>query len=204
MSALPKLLVIIGLLLPLFAQAGSSPQQKVYKFVDRHGRVSFTDKPPHDGYVQLEKTHKGWVDPGTRFNYRENKKKYEDIIVNAAQEHEVPFWLISAVIHAESLYNPKAVSSAGAVALMQLMPCTARLYGVRDRPDPQQNISDGVRYHKYSIKMFAGNVELALDAYNAGENAVKRHGNRIPPYQETQHYVRKVSDLSLKYKSRAI
>ena len=87
---------------------------------------------------------------------------------------------------------------------MQLMPGTARLYGVRDRQDPHQNIEGGVRYLKDLINMFNGNVELAVAAYNAGENAVKKYGYRIPPYKETQLYVRKVSDLSKKYRSRAI
>lgn len=204
MWAIAKLLVIIGTILPLSVLADPVGQAKVYKYVDAKGRVSFSDLRAHDGYVQLEKTWKGWVDPGQTNNYRENKRKYEPLIVQAAQQHEVPFWLVSAVIHAESLYNPKAVSSAGAVGLMQLMPGTARNYGVGDRQDPEQNIDGGVRYLKDLLAMFQGNVTLALAAYNAGEHAVKKYGNRIPPYQETKHYVRKVNELSEKYKSRAI
>ena len=197
-----KLVVITGLLFVTASHAG--PQQRIYKFVDTNGHVSFSDKPVHDGYVQLEKTWKGWQDPGQLNNYRENKRKFEELISDTAREYEVPFWLVSAVIHAESLYNPRAVSSAGAVGLMQLMPGTARQYGVYDRQDPRQNIDGGVRYLKDLLVLFEGDVSLALAAYNAGEYAVKKYGNRIPPYRETQHYVRKVNELSQKYKARTI
>lgn len=204
MSSFSKLTVIAGLFVSIACQAGPSSQPKIYKFVDANGRVSFSDKPAHDGYVKLEKTRKGWKDPTKTHNYRENKRKYEPLVVNAAQRHQIPFWLISAVIHAESFYNPNAVSSAGAVGLMQLMPGTAKNYGVHDRQNPEQNIEGGVRYLKDLITLFNGNVTLALAAYNAGEHAVIKYGYRIPPYEETQLYVRKVNELSLRYKSQAI
>ncbi len=209
MSLLTKLTVIIGLALTTsvfsaLVNGDGYSKQRVYKFVDSNGRVTFSDRPKHDGYVKLQKSRKGWVAPKHYSNYRENKRKYEPIVVNAALKHEVPVWLVSAVIHAESFYNPVAVSSAGAVGLMQLMPATARSYGVYDRQDPRQNIDGGVRYLKDLLVMFDGDMKLALAAYNAGENAVKKYGYRIPPYKETQHYVRKVSDLSQKYKSQAI
>ncbi|MEX1034164.1 MAG: transglycosylase SLT domain-containing protein [Cellvibrionaceae bacterium] len=204
MLSLSKFAVITGLFVSVACHAGALPQPKIYKFVDAEGRVSYTDRPAHDGYVKLEKTWKGWVDPGQTFAYRENKRKYQDLIVSAAKEYDVPFWLISAVIHAESLYNPQARSSAGAIGLMQLMPGTAKRYGVWNRQDPAQNIDGGVRYLKDLLVMFDGDLTLALAGYNAGENAVKKYGNRVPPYNETQHYVRKVSDLSQKYKSQSI
>lgn len=209
MSLQTKLTVIIGILLSLAlpsspVQGESYSKQRVYKFVDKHGRVAFSDRPKHDGYIKLQKSRKGWVEPKHYNYYRENKRKYEPLVVNASKEHQVPVWLVSAVIHAESFYNPSAVSSAGAVGLMQLMPGTARSYGVYDRQDPRQNIDGGVRYLKDLLVMFDGNLKLALAAYNAGENAVKKYGYQIPPYKETQHYVRKVSDLSKKYKSQAI
>ncbi|GAB1258557.1 hypothetical protein NBRC116494_30590 [Aurantivibrio plasticivorans] len=186
--------------LPLTVNAGP----KIYKYVDSKGRVTYSDRSFHDGYVELKKSWKGWVDPGTTNNYRENKKKYRTLIAETSKTHEVPNWLVHAVIHAESFYNSYAVSSAGAVGLMQLMPGTAQRYGVTNRQDPRQNISGGVRYLKDLLEMFDGNVELAVAAYNAGENAVKKHGNRIPPYRETKHYVRKVSELSQRYKSQTI
>jgi len=200
MFSVSKVSVISCLCLSLACHAGSySSQGKIYKHVDASGRVSYTDRPIHDGYIRMEKTWKGWVDPGQTFNYQENKRKYRRLIATTAEQYDVPFWLVCAVIHAESLYNPKARSHAGAVGLMQLMPGTARLYGVRDRQDPQQNIDGGVRYLRDLLKMFDGDITLALAAYNAGENAVKKYGYRVPPYRETQHYVRRVNDLAERY-----
>lgn len=204
MSYISKLTVIIVLSSAMMCHAGNSTKKHVYKYVDRHGHVTYTDDPKHDGFIKLEKTWKGWQEPLHHNNYRANKKRYTTLASTASKKHEVPVWLISAVIHAESFYNPHAVSHAGAVGLMQLMPATAKRYGVYDRQNPQQNIDGGVRYLKDLLEMFDGNVNLALAAYNAGENAVKKYGYRIPPYKETQHYVRKVGDLSKKYRSQSI
>lgn len=204
MSSLYKLAVIFSLLLPLASYAGPVGSGQIYKFVDANGRVRYTDKPVHDGYVKLEKTWKGWREPAHFHNYKANKRKYEPIVVSAAKKYDVPVWLVSAVIHAESFYNPNAVSSAGAVGLMQLMPGTAKNYGVYDRQDPRQNIEGGVRYLRDLLDMFNGDVKLALAAYNAGEHAVKKYGYRVPPYKETRLYVRKVSDLGQRYRSQSI
>ena len=95
-------------------------------------------------------------------------------------------------LESESAYQPDAVSHKGAVGLMQLMPGTAERYGVSDRHDPVQNLSGGTRYLRDLLEMFDNDLQLALAAYNAGENAVIRYGNKIPPYNETQGYVRKV------------
>jgi soluble lytic murein transglycosylase-like protein len=103
--------------------------------------------------------------------------------------------LLHAVIRVESAYNPSAVSSAGAVGLMQLMPGTAQRYGVVDRTDPVQNIEGGARYLRDLMAMFGSDLTLAIAAYNAGENAVIKYNNSIPPYPETQNYVRQVLSL---------
>ena len=95
-------------------------------------------------------------------------------------------------MRAESAYRADAVSSKGAVGLMQLMPATAERYGVRNRRDPAQNLSGGSQYLRDLLVMFDNDLQLALAAYNAGENAVIRYGHKIPPYAETQGYVRKV------------
>ena len=100
--------------------------------------------------------------------------------------------LLHAVIRTESAYQPNALSHAGACGLMQLMPQTAARFNVRDIWDPAENIRGGATYLRLLLDMFDNDLRLALAAYNAGENAVKRYGNEIPPYQETQDYVRRV------------
>jgi soluble lytic murein transglycosylase-like protein len=112
------------------------------------------------------------------------------LIEEAAGQTGLPQELISAVIAAESGYRPDAVSSAGALGLMQLMPGTARSLGVEDPLDPRQNVLGGSRYLSQQLQQF-GSVEKALAAYNAGPHAVQRYGG-IPPYPETEHYVRRV------------
>jgi soluble lytic murein transglycosylase-like protein len=119
--------------------------------------------------------------------------KIADLIRDSASRNAVDPALVQSVMHQESAYNPVAVSRAGALGLMQLMPATARRFGVANPFDPQQNIEGGVRYLKHLQTLFGGNLELTLAAYNAGENAVARHGNRIPPYRETLQYVAKVA-----------
>ena len=119
----------------------------------------------------------------------------------ASLSHGVDYELLKAVVVAESAFNPKAVSHKGAVGLMQIMPATARRYGVQSEPglsiaskltDPEINIRTGTRYLADLLRMFGGETELAVAAYNAGEGAVMRAGNRIPNYKETQAYVKKV------------
>jgi soluble lytic murein transglycosylase-like protein len=99
------------------------------------------------------------------------------------------------VIAIESAYDPDAISRSGAVGLMQLMPATARRYGVADRRNPSANLAGGTRYLKDLLVRFDSDLELALAGYNAGENAVEKFGNRIPPFDETQNYVRKVLEI---------
>jgi soluble lytic murein transglycosylase-like protein len=124
-----------------------------------------------------------------------NKKKFADLIADAANRHQVDARLLHAVIQAESAYDANAISSAGAVGLMQLMPDTARRYGVSNRNDPVQNIDGGTHYLKDLLRMFNSNLNLVVAAYNAGEGAVMRYNNSIPPYPETQNYVRTVMSL---------
>jgi len=168
----------------------------IYKYVDKHGRVYLTDRPKNSGYKRLVKTWKGWVehDP-SRFSSRDfkrNMKKYSPAVDNVARAYNIPRTLLHAIITAESAYDPAAVSRAGAVGLMQLMPATARRYGVKNRLNPYENIQGGSRYFRDLLIMFDGDLALALAAYNAGENAVKKYGNKIPPYKETRTYVRRV------------
>lgn len=117
---------------------------------------------------------------------------FDPLIADAGRNAGVDAALLHAVVQVESAYNPRALSRAGAAGLMQLMPATARRFGVRDRFDAAQNLHGGAAYLAWLIEQFDGDLELVLAAYNAGEGAVRRHGNRIPPYNETRQYVRKV------------
>lgn len=120
-----------------------------------------------------------------------SENRYETII--ASHKHHLDPKLITAVIKAESNFNPRAVSGAGAQGLMQLMPGTARLLGVSNPFDPAENIRGGVEYLRAQLLRF-GRIDFALAAYNAGPEAVARHGG-IPPYRETREYVQKVLRL---------
>ena len=120
------------------------------------------------------------------------RDRYASAIDTEARRHGVDPDLVHAVIRAESAYNPRARSHAGACGLMQLMPATARRFGVRDIWEPAQNIRGGVTYLRFLLDRFGGDIRLVLAAYNAGEGAVAKYGNRIPPYRETRTYVRRV------------
>ncbi len=130
---------------------------------------------------------------------RLNTTAYQAEIAAASREFGVDESVIRAIMHAESSYNPMALSHAGAQGLMQLMPATARRFGVNDAFNAGQNIRGGVQYLSWLLKRFNGDLRLAAAGYNAGEGAVDRHGG-IPPYRETQRYVERVSVLADRYR----
>jgi soluble lytic murein transglycosylase-like protein len=113
------------------------------------------------------------------------------VVEQAAAEHELPAELIRSVIQVESDYNPFAISPKGALGMMQLIPSTARRFGVGDVFNPVENIRGGAKYLKYLLDLYHGDYGLALAAYNAGEGAVAKHGG-VPPYAETRKYVESV------------
>ena len=160
-----------------------------FKLTESDGTVHLTNAPNDPRYQRMGFTS------GTQAGFLRlpegDTGPYVHAIRDAAERYGVPVRLVSAVIRAESGFNPRAVSRKGARGLMQLMPTTAASLGVRNSFDPKQNIDGGVRHLRGLIDRFPSNLPFALAAYNAGERAVLQYGG-IPPYPETQDYVSKV------------
>ena len=194
------------LLLPilLFALV-PSVKADIYAYTDAGGVVHLSNVRKNKNYKAVvmaqrdestSKSSRGLVQAS-----HAGKNRFASLVEEAARTYKVDAALLHAVISAESGYNPAAVSKKGAVGLMQLMPETARRFGVENCFDPAQNIRGGTKYLSYLLQLFDNNLELAVAAYNAGENAVIRHGYSIPPYSETLSYVPNVLELQKKYRS---
>jgi soluble lytic murein transglycosylase-like protein len=179
------------MLLPLLAVVPQADAQ-IYTRRNSNGVVEATNIPDDANYL-LTYPGKGTLIHSRGFR-RAYSGQFDHHIEAAARHHFVSVELVKAVISVESEFDALAVSSKGAQGLMQLMPHTARRFGVGDSFDARQNIFGGTQYLRFLLDLFSGNVDLALAAYNAGENAVHRyHG--IPPYRETRQYVAKVQGL---------
>ena len=194
---------ISGLLLAScchFAYAG----QTIYQLRDSNGSTLLTNKKSRYNHLQVEKktyypdsnihSYSNWgsSEASVLPSYSRNKNAYDSIIRQAAQTYGVSEGLIKAVMHTESGFNVQARSPVGAQGLMQLMPATARRFNVSNAYDPQQNIMAGAKYLAWLLKRFNGNTTLALAGYNAGEGNVAKYKG-VPPFRETQDYVRRVS-----------
>lgn len=147
--------------------------------------------------VQKIVEEQGGVFPKRSWRYSEGSQplwqsKYNEIIVAAAKKFDVDAALVSAVIKAESDYNPRIVSNKGARGLMQLMPATAKRFGVTNSFDPEENIHAGTRYLRWLLKTFDGNADLAVAAYNAGEGNVWKYEG-VPPFRETVNYINRIA-----------
>lgn len=190
-----RLLVFKTVLVGLAILAGSAVAD-VFKYRDHRGHVYLTDKPMSGSYHLVKRyrldPHAVRGNSDTLAAMQRRRQALEPLINSAARAHKLKPELVHAVVRAESAYQARAVSSKGARGLMQLMPATAKQLGVRDAFDPRQNLQGGSKYLSKLLQIFDNDMRLALAAYNAGENAVARYGNEIPPFPETQQYVRKV------------
>lgn len=167
----------------------------IYKYVDEEGGIHLTNVPSEINarYVLLIR------EKPVHFSLGKDINKYDSLILKFAGKYHVDSALVKAVIRAESNFNHQAISRVGAKGLMQLMPNTASSLQVRDSFHPENNIEGGVRYLRYLLNIYNGNTILALAAYNAGEGAVSRHDNRVPPYRETQLYIQRVMNYFDRY-----
>lgn len=195
------LLGAIGLCSNISSHAG----QTIYQFKDNNGTTLLTNKKKAEySHLKVIKatyypdsnihSYSNWgaSEASVLPSYSRNKNAFDQLIRQAAQQHGISEGLIKAVMHTESGFNTNARSPVGAQGLMQLMPATARRFNVSNVYDPQQNIFGGAKYLSWLLKRFNGNTQLAIAAYNAGEGNVDKYGG-IPPFRETQDYVRRVS-----------
>lgn len=185
-----KFLMLLLLLAPCCL--GISPAQAdIYRYVDANGRVHFTDTPTHGRWDMYRKEQQS---SGTVH------RSYSDMIRRHATSFDLEEALVKAVIKVESDYQPRIISKKGAQGLMQLIPDTAKFLKVNNPLDPSENIRGGSEYLRRMLDMFNDDLELALAAYNAGPTTVKRYGG-IPPYNETQNYVKRVKRYLDYYRS---
>ena len=180
----------------------------IYVYVDENGTTNLSNVPvdrrygilvagDNNGRTDSTLVKTGKVGPASREIAR--KAGYDRIVDKVAHAYGLESALLHAVITVESRYNPMALSKKGAAGLMQLMPATARRYGVADSFDPAQNVAGGAKYLRDLLVLFNNDVELTIAAYNAGENAVLKYGKSIPPFRETREYVPRVLGFYRKY-----
>jgi soluble lytic murein transglycosylase-like protein len=183
----------------------------IYSYVDANGVRNFSNRRPRGvanvsaksiqyAIFQMETCYACGLQPGVNFGTtRLNTSAYRDEIAQASRAYGVDEAIIRAIIHAESAFRPTALSRVGAQGLMQLMPATARRFGVADAYDAAQNIQGGVQYLAWLLKRYGGDLKLAAAGYNAGEGAVDKYKG-VPPYSETRRYVERVATLAERYR----
>jgi soluble lytic murein transglycosylase-like protein len=170
-------LVVCTVAFPVYAD--------IYLYIDSGGVLHFTNVPTSPKYKIYIREK-----PSRSMNSVDTNR-YDDLIAEASEKHGVSFSLLKALIKIESDFNPRAISSAGAKGLMQIMPENIRALNIKNPFDPWENIMGGARYLKQLINRFDGELPMALAAYNAGPNMVDRY-KRIPPFEETENFVEKV------------
>ena len=193
----------------LCALPGVSRASGIYKYVEKDGTSVYTNVPP--GSARKARRISGELHPAPSKSLEALRAparattgpdEFDEVIELASQRYKIPASLVRAVMHAESNYDTRAVSPKGASGLMQLMPTTAQEMYVKDIFDARENILGGTRYLRVLANQFDGDMVKMVAAYNAGPDAVKRSGGEIPPYAETQEYVKKVIALYFQYKSK--
>lgn len=203
MSLSKRLQLLLFLCLCLSGKVAAN----IYSYTSSDGTVHLSNVPTDRRYTVLVRETADHplavaAPTGKDATLLANKALYDHLVDSIARSYGLESALLHAVISVESKYNPRAISPKGAAGMMQLMPVTAKRYGVVNAFDPAQNIDGGARYLRDLLQMFGNDLNLALAAYNAGETNVAKYGNRIPPFRETTHYVPKVLGYYRQYQGR--
>ncbi len=181
--------ILLGMIL-----SGSLASAEIYVYRDGGGVLHFSNVPTSTNY----RSYMNESDIDSLFSL--TTSSYDDVIADAARANDLSFYLIKAMVHVESCFNPYAISKKGALGLMQIMPENLKLLNIDDPFDPRENIMGGAIYLRKMMSRFHGKLELALAAYNAGPSAVEKY-SAIPPFQETREYVQKVMKLYQRYRN---
>jgi soluble lytic murein transglycosylase len=190
-----KLIGILSFVLVILFVVVFPVQADIYRYIDENGVMHFTNTP-----TSSIQQYRLFLKEKSRVTRWYSSEKYDDLIADASERSGVSFPLLKAIIKAESDFDPHAVSKKGATGLMQIMPENFKPLGINDPFDPWENINAGARYFKQMYDRFKGKLTLSLAAYNAGPTAVDRY-KTIPPYEETQEYVRRVMKYYYNYKN---
>jgi len=193
------------LLIFVFVGVNSSDAKslRVYKHIDKAGIIHYSSKKPRNyryKIINVKCPECGWKN---KVNWQITPLvtgKFDKEINAAAKKWFLAPSLIKAIIHAESSFKPDAQSSVGAQGLMQLMPATQKIYSVKNPFNPKQNIQAGSELMNRLLKKYNNNLSIALAAYNSGEGAVKKYNNSVPPYEETENYIKRVKILQKRYR----
>jgi soluble lytic murein transglycosylase-like protein len=190
-----KILSFLVLPLGLSCACPVSAAAQIYSWRDANGHLVLSDRPtgPVEHTYRVLNTD---AIRTTRPAATSRSDAYEDLILEHARLNDIPVDLVRAVVQVESGFNPYARSPKGAMGLMQLMPATARQFGVNNPYNPVENVRAGVAYFRQLLDRYDNNERLALAAYNAGPGAVDKHGQTVPPYRETRDYVTRIKQMS--------